>query len=456
MCTEAELRNKIEELESIIEHLSYGIYITDGEGNTLRVNDTYEAMSGLKQEELLGKNMNELVKEGYFSESASLIVINSKAPATVLYRVKTGKRLLARGIPVFSPEGKIIRIVNSVWDITELLNLQVQVERRKSMVSSNYHDINIMPDDDFVCQSKSMQQVIDIALRVARVDSTVLILGASGVGKEVIARFIHNSSVRVGEPFIKVNCAAIPESLIESELFGYEKGSFTGALKEGKAGLFEAAGKGSIFLDEIGEMQPYLQAKLLRVLQDMELTRVGGHKPIKIKARIITATNQNLKEMVKAGSFRADLYYRLNVLPITIPPLTKRVEDIDPLVIFFLNKFNKKYKTEKSITDDAMEILRNYSWPGNVRELENFIERMIALKTETVITKNDIEELIVMHQSGGEDKNVRLSLKENLERVEKEMIFDAIGKYQTTRKAAQALGIDQSTLVRKMAKYKRR
>lgn len=270
------LQDKIVELESIIENLSYGIYITDGEGNTLRVNPAYEAMSGLKQQELVGKNMVTLVKEGYFSESASLIVIKSKAPATVLYRVKTGKHLLARGIPVFSPSGKIIRIVNSVWDITELLNLQAQLERNKSMVSSHYHDVNIMPDDDFVCQSKSMQQVIEIALRVAAVNSTVLILGESGVGKEIIARFIHNASNRAGEPFIRVNCAAIPENLIESELFGYEKGSFTGALREGKAGLFETAAGGSIFLDEIGEMQLHVQAKLLRVLQDMEVTRVGG------------------------------------------------------------------------------------------------------------------------------------------------------------------------------------
>lgn len=450
------LQDKIVELESIIENLSYGIYITDGEGNTLRVNPAYEAMSGLKQQELVGKNMVTLVKEGYFSESASLIVIKSKAPATVLYRVKTGKHLLARGIPVFSPSGKIIRIVNSVWDITELLNLQAQLERNKSMVSSHYHDVNIMPDDDFVCQSKSMQQVIEIALRVAAVNSTVLILGESGVGKEIIARFIHNASNRAGEPFIRVNCAAIPENLIESELFGYEKGSFTGALREGKAGLFETAAGGSIFLDEIGEMQLHVQAKLLRVLQDMEVTRVGGVKPIKINARIIAATNQNLKEMVKEGRFRQDLYYRLNVLPIMIPPLAERVEDIEPLVIFFLSRFNKKYHTEKTITDDAMQLLKCHAWPGNVRELENFVERMVAIKAETVMTRKDIDELLMSHQRDEERQNRRFTLKENLERIEKEMIFEAISKYRTTRRAAEVLGIDQSTLVRKMAKYKKK
>lgn len=447
-----DLQLKINELESIIDNLCDGVYLTDGEGVTLRTNKTYEKMSGLKSEDLVGRHMKDLVENGVFSESASLLVIKTKAPATVMYRVSTGKRLLARGVPVFDEAGKIVRIVTSVWDITELHNLQAQVERNKSSISIAGDKEEILLENDFICQSRIMQKVLDLAIRVARVDSTALILGESGVGKEVIARFIHNASARATQPFIKVNCASLPDNLIESELFGYEKGSFTGALKEGKPGMFELAMGGTIFLDEIGEMPLHLQSKLLRVLQDMEITRLGGIKPVKINARIITATNRVLEEMVAQGTFRHDLYYRLNVVPIKIPALRERIEDIEPLIIYFFIKFNKKYGIEKWISDEAINALKEYLWPGNVRELENFVERIMVVNNNSLITKKDIEDFILL-SGNAKPIDKSKSLKEALEDLEREMIKDAISQHKTTRKAAKVLGIDQSTLVRKMGKY---
>jgi PAS domain S-box-containing protein len=450
--TEKQLYEKIEELESILENLCDGIYITDGLGNTLRINKTYEKMSGLKAEELVGKNMKQLVDQGYFSESASLLVMKTKAPATAMYTVKTGKRLLVKGVPVFTNNGELIRIVNSVWDITEVHNLQAQVEKSKSVQNITSDPESLQVEGEFICQSKNMEKIVDTAIRVARVDSTVLILGESGVGKEIISKFIHNASARSKGPFVKINCAAIPDNLLESELFGYRAGAFTGALKEGKPGIFETAGGGTIFLDEIGEIPLHLQAKLLRVLQDMEVTRLGDIKPKAVQARIITATNRNLEEMVAQGKFRQDLYYRLNVVPIRIAALRDRVEDIEPLTLYFLIKFNKKYNTEKWIADDAIEVLKTYPWPGNVRELENFIERIIVLKNESLITKDEIQDFLSMAAPETYTKQED-NLKNALDNLEKHMITKAMEKHKTTRAAAKALGIDQSTLVRKLAKH---
>jgi len=302
--------------------------------------------------------------------------------------------------------------------------------------------------------SDKMQEVFKIALKAARTRATILLIGESGTGKELIAKAIHYESDRSKGPFIAINCAAIPENLLEAELFGYEKGAFTGALVS-KPGKFELANGGTIFLDEIGDLPFSLQAKLLRVIQDKTFERIGGTKPIKVDIRIIAATNKDLEKMVKNGSFREDLYFRLNVIPIYLPPLRERKEDIFLLIDHFLKKFNKEYKKNITINKSAMEKLINYSWPGNVRELENTIERLVILAEKDEITINDLPFYIRQDE---ENKFTELKLKGSLpnqiELIEKKAIEEALKacNYNQT-KAAKMLGLTKRQINYKIKKY---
>jgi len=302
-----------------------------------------------------------------------------------------------------------------------------------------------------------MKKIIELSTRVARVDSTVLITGESGVGKEIIAKLIHRASKRSSGPLIRINCGAIPENLLESELFGYESGAFTGARKDGKPGMFELAEGGTLFLDEIGEMPFSLQVKLLRVLQEREIVRVGGTKPTKVDVRIVTATNSNLEEMVANGTFREDLYYRLNVVNIAIPPLRERVDDIPHLALHFIKKFNTKYNMNKKMTLEAIDRLCQYSWPGNVRELENLIERLVVMVREEEIGVQHLPDSLQGRTEVDKGNVVSISeivpLKKALEEVEKQLLSKALHKYGSTRKVAKVLGINQSTVVRKANRY---
>lgn len=302
-----------------------------------------------------------------------------------------------------------------------------------------------------------MEQLMKLALRLAQVDSTILVQGESGVGKELIAETIHSSSPRREKSFIKVNCGAIPENLLESELFGYEEGAFTGAKKEGKIGIFELANGGTLFLDEIGELPLNLQVKLLRVLQDREITRVGGLRSIPVDLRIIAGTNQDLRAMVQKRTFREDLFYRLNVVPLLVPPLRDRAEEIPAMVAHFLHKYNQRYSLAKYMTPEVIDVLMGYHWPGNVRELENLVERMVVITPGERITVEDLP----LHLAGGRgmEQGARIAvsdivpLRYAVENVEKQLLEKAFARFKTTRKIARELEIDQSTVVRKAAKY---
>ena len=346
-------------LEGIIETSYDGIYITDGKANTILINKSYERITGLKRELLLGRNMSDLVKEGIISRSVTLQVLKNNKSTTLNQDFNTGKSALVTGTPFFDENGNIQMVVTNVRDITELKALKEEViksynENLKYKGLIEELKKQIASDEYIVAEDEEMLNLLLVAKRVAEVDTTVIIYGETGSGKELIAKYIYNHSLRKDKPFIKINCGAIPESLIESEFFGYAEGSFTGASKGGKLGIFEAANNGTILLDEIGELPLSMQVRMLRVLQDGEIVKIGSNKPIKVDVRIIASTNRNLKEMVENKLFREDLYYRLNVVPLKVSPLRERKGSIIPMAEYYLNKFNKKYNFNKTISREAL------------------------------------------------------------------------------------------------------
>jgi PAS domain S-box-containing protein len=372
-----------------------GLFITDGCGNVLMVNSAWERICGISRDFAVGKNAQDMVDQKLYTESSVMAAIKARQKVTIMLEMtrgeKVGQKIMATAIPIWGDNGEIRRVVANIRDITEILYLKDLLEKTQRLNELYAAELEqmrlqqIVTRCDVVARSPGTKRVLEMAAQVAKVDSTVLITGESGVGKEVIANIIHQLGQRSEGPLIKVNCGAIPETLLESELFGYEAGAFTGARKQGKPGMFEMARKGTLFLDEIGDISVNLQVKLLRALQDFNIVRVGGLKPIAIDARIIAATNKNLVEMVKTGAFRDDLYYRLNVVSIEIPPLRERKEDIPLLTLQFVEKINKKYNFNKHISAEVLDVFLVYSWPGNVRELENVIERMLVMTQDEEI-----------------------------------------------------------------------
>ncbi len=453
------------ELEGIIESMHDGIGVADGEGRIVRLNKSYERITGLNKEEAgLGKLLTEVEKEGVISQSVALQVLKKKQPVTISQRIKTGIEILATGIPVLNAEGKITRVIVNFRDLSELNRLREEINKSKNL-SARYHvELETLRAQlrrtNLSVKSPEMSRVFELSNLIASVDTTVLITGESGVGKEVIARYIHNMSHRSNGPFIQINCGAIPDNLLESELFGYEGGAFTGASKDGKPGLFEVANNGTIFLDEIAEMPLNLQVKLLCALQNHEICRIGSTKPIKLDVRIIAATNKNIEILMKQGRFREDLFYRLNVVPVKIPPLRERIEDILPLSIEFLTKFNEKYSRKKRFDLNVVQALENYSWPGNIRQLENLIESLVITTQEDLIKPQHIANYLKI-PTGSQDVerediiiNDIIPLKSALSIVEKELVKRALKIHGTTRKAASVLGVGHSSIIRKVEKYK--
>jgi len=390
------LRNRLVELEELnrdywgmVENSYDAMTISDCDGRLLLVNPAFERIIGVKKTEVVGRLIQDIINKGITDASAALKAIETGKEETVIINTFMGRKILSTGIPAYDHSGKIFRVYCNLRDITELNNLRQKYEQNRRPVSKYLFETFQFKKGKpfkFIAHSKQIKQVLETVYRIASVDSTVLILGESGVGKDIIARIIHEVSSRKNSgPFVKVNCAAIPAELLESELFGYECGAFTGANKEGKAGYFEIADKGTIFLDEIGELPKKLQVKLLAVIQDQKITRIGGVKEKDIDVRIIAATNRDLEGMVRQGNFREDLFYRLNVVPITIPPLRERKEDIPFLVAHYTDLYNKKYNMEVKFSREAIEALYKYDWPGNVRELANLVERIVVTSQESLI-----------------------------------------------------------------------
>ena len=454
------------ELEDAIEASHDGLFITDGLGNILMVNTAWERICGISREFVVGRNAQNLVNNKYYTESSVMAAIRARDKTSIMLEMtkgeKVGQKILATAIPIWGENGEIKSVVANIRDITEILQLKELLEKTQQLNEIYAAELEtvrqqlLTTNSDFIARSPATNRVLEMAAQVAKVDSTVLITGESGVGKEIVAKAIHRMSPRSEGPLIMINCGAIPETLLQSELFGYESGAFTGARRQGKPGMFEMAEKGTLFLDEIGDISIRLQAKLLRAIQDHQIIRIGGLKPIAIDARIMAATNRDLDKMVQAGSFREDLYYRLNVVAIEIPPLRERKEDIPLLVLHFLKKINGKYRFQKRIASEVVDGFMMHQWPGNIRELENVIERMLVMTEEEEITAKHLPLNLQSHvypHGKPPDVHENLPFKKVMERTEKHLLEKAIRTHGSTRKVARALKINQSTVVRKLKKY---
>lgn len=452
------------ELDAIIESSFDGIGVIDADGTLLRVNKAYCQISGLTLEDTgVGLNIRELEERRHVNPAVGLMVFQEKKPVTIKQKIKTGKEVLITGNPVFDEGGNVFKVICNIRDMTELNNLKAQADDYKNFKERYCTELQELrarqlAHDHIVAQSLEMQKVLELAQRVALVDSNVLITGDTGVGKEIIAKVIHKTSPRTDGPFTKINCGAIPENLLESELFGYMDGAFTGARKGGKVGIFEYCNQGSVLLDEIGEMPLGLQVKLLRVIQEQEIFRIGDTSPRKIDVRIIASSNKDLKKMVDLQQFRADLFYRLNVVSIEVPPLRERLEDIIPLAIYFLEKFNGRYQKSRRLDPETYNVLESYSWPGNVRELENLIERLVVVLQEDVVPAIEVVNLLKIEDTTASEKlllrvNDLLPLEEAREMVEKKLLFRALQECGSTRKMARALGVTHPTILNKLHKY---
>ncbi|MDD3164348.1 MAG: sigma 54-interacting transcriptional regulator [Oscillospiraceae bacterium] len=452
---------------SLIKMLEFsydGIWITDGDGKILFANAANATLLGVNQSELIGQTTQQLLDDRVFSDSAILEAIKKKQQISkVCYNYNTKLTVLATATPILDEDGNVKHVFNNVRDITKLSQLQGSLREKDEIILQQNRQLESMKIrmgmGTIVANSKAFGAVVELAQRVAAFDgATVLILGESGTGKELIAELIVNHSARKNKPYRQVNCGAIPENLIESELFGYEKGAFTGADSKGRKGLFEAANGGTVFLDEIGDLPLHMQVKLLRVLQQKKVTRVGGAEEIALNVRVIAATNKNLEEMVRNNQFREDLYYRLNVVSISIPPLRERKEDIVPLINHFLTVINQKYGTQKSIFSDTVDRFESYDWPGNVRELENLLENLVITTPGNIICRENLPKKLI---SGAErlapsdaQNHAVVPLRTTVEQAERGAIEEAIRRCGSIRKAASALHVDPSTIVRKMQGYK--
>ena len=455
-----ELEKLKSELELIFDSSNDGLYITDGNGITLRVNSTYEEITGIRADEVVGHHMKELVDKGYFSESVTLHVLaqSSPRPVTRVQSLRNGRYVISTGSPIFGKDGKIDRVITNVRDVGHFLKLEEELEKVRNVVEKYQREaehlrLAHMVGDEIVAKSKKMVHVLEMTKQVARYPTTVLITGESGVGKEIVAKLLHQYSNRKEGPFIKVNCGAIPENLLESELFGYNAGAFTGATNRGKPGMIELADSGTLFLDEISELALDLQVKLLRVIQDQEVTRLGGTLSRKINVRFVAATNSNLLEMVKDRRFRADLYYRLYVVRIDVPPLRERKEAIPSLIRHFQTKFCEEYALKKELSTETVQLLCRYSWPGNVRELKNLIENLVVMVNDDLILPSHLPDEIYPNR-GRIGEIIFLSrivpLKQAVDEIERQLIQLSLMESGSIRRAAKTLDVAHSTLIRKM------
>lgn len=447
-----------------------GLTYTDQTGKIRYFNKAYTRMTGITEEEMLDRNVYDQAKKGYPISQMVLQVFKRKETISrvIRYLPNSDNEVLVTIVPLFGEDGGFQGIVGNIRDLTGLIDLrrslnhieldfnrklekkELENQRLREQIA---HITDSFEEYNIVGRSRQMRNLTELAFRISNVNSPVLITGESGVGKDVFCKLVNRFAGNKSS-YTKISCGAIPEALLESELFGYEPGAFTGASKHGKPGIFEIAEKGIVFLDEVGEMPPQLQVKLLTVLQDRKFYRIGGVKEKEFTARVIAATNKDLKEEMKKGNFRRDLYYRLNVIPVHIPPLRERREDILPLTIHILNNVNQRHGTEKRMSRAVQDILESYAWPGNIRELNNVIEHMCVLSEGDVLEPeclpDDLRGTASSFTGAAPDAPM---LRGAVDRFEAAFIGDHLDPNKTLKEIATTLGVDISTLVRKMNRY---
>jgi len=451
------------EHDAIIDSSSDGLFVCDGQGKILRVNPASERINHATAKQLVGRDYLDAAKEGLvILPSATLEAIKKGEQVSLLQENRFGRKLISTATPVFDDRGQLIRVVVSERDITEIDRLQHELEEQQAIGDQFRQQILELQqiqleNHQIIAESPDMVKVIKQALKLSKVDSTVLILGESGVGKGLIADLIHQHSRRADQPIIKLNCGAIPETLIEAELFGYAKGAFTGAVTN-KPGLLEVADGGTIFLDEIAELPPASQVKLLRFMEDGLITRLGSTQSHQIDVRILAATNRDLQQMLKQGQFRTDLYYRLNVIPLQIPALRERKECLLPLIRSYIDHFSARAEQPKSLTAAAIDTLTNYSYPGNVRELMNICERLVVMSDTKLIDVNDLPQTVISGATNETGTTFaswprEMSMAQILETVERNVLLTAGKRYRKQQDIAAGLGMSQPTVARKLQKY---
>ncbi len=452
------------QLHTVI-HSSYdGLYIANGDADGLFFNSAYLRVSGLQASDVEGKNMRELVRQGTIDQSVTLEVLEKRRRVTIMQRFHNGRTAIVTGNPVFDERGEIVLVVSNVRDITELSQLREEVHESRTL-ARRYRDelkkasLAGVDREAVVFRSEAMENCVGLVVRVSDVDSPVLLTGESGVGKGMLARLVHNLGARKNGSFIHVNCGAIPAGLMESELFGYERGAFTGASEHGKPGLFELADGGTLFLDEVGEIPLALQVTLLKALEERETRRVGAARARRIDVRIVAATNRDLQAMIRDRLFREDLFFRLNVFPIRVPALRERPEDVLPLVERALGELNRKYGKAKRVRPEALDLLARYSFPGNVRDLQNVVERAFILADGKWLEAQHLP--LEIQRGGGALEpggsgallDREAGLVEMLEATERRVLERFLAECRTTHAMARRLGVNQSTIVRKLRRF---
>jgi PAS domain S-box-containing protein len=470
------LRQALDSKQALLDAVmgsSYdGICLVSADGTFLEMNGAFERITGLARRDWVGRTIAEMrATPGMARNSAALQVLNGNgaAPATTLVNVRGGELILVTANPHRGPDGALESIILNVRNITQLNFLKRQIERARGDEAAAEFDASHLRErledaglGSFVFKSPLMSRIVATVFQVADFDLTVLIEGETGVGKGVLAKLLHRLGRRAGGPFVEVNCGAIPESLVESELFGYEPGAFTGSSRAGKRGLFEAADGGTIFLDEIGELPKSSQAKLLKILDDRVLTRVGGTAARPLNVRVIAATNRRLRDLVRQGAFRADLLYRLETIPILVPPLRERHEDLRALIDAFVAKYGRELGCERPIGSEAVQRLMTHPLPGNARELKNIVVRLLLNCSDREIGPEHIASELDADAGGGElapppeageTDDSRKPMKARLEEVECRILAESLRECRSTYEIAQRLGINQSSVVRKIKKY---
>lgn len=454
------------QFKTIFHSSSDGIWVCDGKGVVININKASETLNGIRAADVIGHNIKDLVARKIFDQSVTTRVLGTGRRQTVMQHIaKTGKYLLSTGTPSLAEDGSIVLIVVNERDMTELNTLRQEFEESQQAREKYRQELSgisllTLERNEIIAESAAMRRILQMSLKLSQIGaSNILILGESGTGKGLLAKFIHKNSSRNKQPLVEINCAALPENLLEAELFGYEKGAFTGADDKGKIGLFELAQGGTLFLDEIGDMPLPLQAKLLKYLDNQEIRRVGGTHSIKVECATIAATNKDVLGLVGEKLFRKDLYYRLNSFILQIPPLRERRDDVAGLIRFYLGEANRNYKCAKTISPRALRCLLDYRFPGNVRELRNILENAVVMSNGDQIEEFILDSVSVTstgdlfgNRAFYTDGNQDLATK--MQAYERELLLEAKKHCRTTREVARELGISQPSVVRKFKQHK--